>query len=532
MHKQLFTILICYLKKTEVIYNKSRLKLLLASHPENNSLYAMVDALDELNIENIVLRLSIDNLQANGFPAIVHTKEGDGETFVVFEEIIDDKVYYYNSKNERICIPLKKFADEWSGIALYVSQNEIQAELELTKSLSKACMVRRRAVLAILAGLTCMALWSFTVTWSITLCCLVSLCIAGLAVSILLNMHDFGESNRLLHKVCHLNRATNCNAVLMSPASKLFGWLSMSDIGLCYFTGSMLTLIFAGVAKKIDLIIPWLFVLALCSFPYTIFSLSYQKFKVTKWCPLCLGIISVLWAEITLAIINRSVFMFIDLSADLFFLFFACFTVPAIAWSYVKPLWKEYNRIQNYEYLYLSLKRTPDVIRAMLANGSEYNMHYQDNEIHLGKMNAPIHFTIIMNFNCKPCLEEWNVLKRLLTAYPDSLWVTLRFFGYNAPNTPFKELIDALTEICIKSGNEAFCIALSDWYEYNDFQKWKAKHLSDAPIEPKASSSKNAQWIKSSYINHTPTIFVGNRKTLLSLEDLENLLKEKSHLNI
>ena len=50
MHKQLYTILCCYFKKIEIYFNKSRLKLLLASHPENNSLYAMVDALDELNV--------------------------------------------------------------------------------------------------------------------------------------------------------------------------------------------------------------------------------------------------------------------------------------------------------------------------------------------------------------------------------------------------------------------------------------------------------------------------------------------------
>jgi hypothetical protein len=73
MNKDLYVILCYYLKKTGTSFDKNRLKQLLYSHPEHNSLYAMVDVLDELRLENIALRTDMHGLLANGFPVMVRT---------------------------------------------------------------------------------------------------------------------------------------------------------------------------------------------------------------------------------------------------------------------------------------------------------------------------------------------------------------------------------------------------------------------------------------------------------------------------
>ena len=246
---QLFNILCYYLKEAGITFNKRKLKQLLFTHPEQNSLYSMVDALDELNIENIALRLNMDNLIANNFPAIVHTGINRGK-FVVVENICEDKVFYYSVEAGHAVESLEEFSDKWSGIAFYAVQDEIQAELERKKSFKMGHLLHWRAAIAVVAGLACVISWSIAVPWSLNVLLFLSLSILGLVVSILLAMHEFGESNRLLHKVCHLNRLTNCNAVLKSPASKLFGWLSMSDIGLCYFVGGLFTLILSGITQN------------------------------------------------------------------------------------------------------------------------------------------------------------------------------------------------------------------------------------------------------------------------------------------
>ncbi len=462
MKTQLYTILCYYLKKTGVFFNKSRLKQLITSHPYHNSLYAMVDVLEELNLENVALRLDMKGLLANGFPVIVFTAKGERK-FIVVENIVKNEVHYYNAETGCSIESLDVFANKWTGIALYAAQDEIQAELERKKIAAEKHLLHWRTILSIMAGFACMVLWSVSITWTYTLISILSLCAFGLAVSILLAMHEFGESNRLLHKVCHLNRLTNCNEVLHSSAAKLFGWLSMSDIGLCYFVGSIFSLLLAGVVQHLDAATSWLLTLALFSFPYTLFSLSYQIFIVKKMCPLCLGVIGVLWAKIALAIFSWNGLTFTPISPVTVLSLLAGFALPIVAWAYVKPLWKEYIRIRNYEYNYLRLKRTPEVISAMLSMEPTHSMDFIPDEIHLGSVDAPMHITVAMSLFCKPCGDSWNVLNHWLATYPGLFWLTVRFSGYNSKNAKNTELIDALTGISIQSGNDAFRKALTDW---------------------------------------------------------------------
>jgi hypothetical protein len=525
MNRQLFDILCYYLNSTGIIYSQSKLKRLVATHPDKNSFYTIADVFDELHIQNATFRLDMNNLKANGFPAIVHTKENEG-TFIVINDIADGKIHYYHSKTGHAVTSSEEFAAIWSGYALYAAQDEIRLELENKKSSSSQRLLKWRAPLSVFAGLLCVGAWGFAAVWSVTSVCLFALCALGLLVSVLLTMHEFGEDNQLIHKVCHLNRMTNCNVVLGSSAAKLFGWLSMSDIGLCYFTGSALSLFFAGVTPYYYSVVSWLFVIALCSFPYTIFSLWYQLKKLKKVCPMCLMVIGVLWAEITLAISNWSSLQLFPVSFTTMFSLCAGFTLPIFTWTYVKPLWKEYFRVRNYEYLYLRLKRTPDVIRAMIAQKQPVEMNYSSDEIHLGKLDAPIHLTVVFSFFCKPCAEGWHVLNRLLSAYYDVLYVTVRFFGYHLLGENMNELIDALTEINNKSGNDAFRDALTGWFEDKDISIWKSKYFANKSASPQLSSEKNAYWIRENSIYGMPAVYVDDRELPFELEDLECLLRE------
>ena len=70
----------------------------------------MSDALDELDIENVTLRLDMDSLRANGFPAIGHIKEGGG-SFIVIEDIFDSKIHYYNAKIPLLFFRMKQLCN-------------------------------------------------------------------------------------------------------------------------------------------------------------------------------------------------------------------------------------------------------------------------------------------------------------------------------------------------------------------------------------------------------------------------------------
>lgn len=525
MNKQLYTLLCYYLKISNIFFNKRKLKQLITSHPDSESLYAMADTLDELNIENMALKTDMNGLLANGFPAIVFTIK-ERRKFIVIEDIAENQVYYYDAETGNSVESLEEFAEKWTGIALYAAQDETQAELEQKKTAAKKRLLQGRNILSVMAGVACLIIWSVSVTWSPFLIGLLSLCSFGLVVSIFLTIQEFGESNRLLHKVCHLNRVTNCNAVLQSAASKLFGWLSMSDIGLCYFSGSIFSLMLAGIGQQLEAVISWLMLLALCSFPYTLFSLSYQIFKVKKVCPMCLCVVGVLWAEIAFAIFSWKSLTFIPISPVTVFSLLVGFALPVIIWAYIKPIWNENTRIRNHEYNYLRLRRMPAVIRALLSTEPPYVMDFKSDEIHLGTIDAPLHITIVMSLFCKPCEDSWNTLSRWLAIYPGLYQFTVRFTGYGAHDTKNTELIGALTEIYIQSGEDAFCKALNDWNKDRDYQKWKAEYYVDKSVTHQTVSVETARWQQVIFIPSAPTVFVDNRIFRYELSDLEYLLKE------
>jgi uncharacterized membrane protein len=464
-------------------------------------------------------------LQTNGFPVIVFTVKEDRQ-FIVIDEIIENQVDYY-SETGRSVESLDEFLCKWTGIALYAVQDGIKAELELKKNASEKRLLRWRTLFAAIAGFSCMIAWCVSVIWSLNLIVLFTLCMAGVAVSILLTMHEFGESNRFLHKVCHLNRLTNCNAVLSSSAAKLFGWLSMSDIGLFFFMGSFFALILSGVTHNPDAAIPWLLALAFCSFPYTIFSLWYQTFKVKQYCPMCLGVISILWMETAFSIFRFNDLLFFPVSLSTVFILVTGFSLPIITWAYVKPLWKEYNRIRNYEYHYLRLKRSPEVLRAKHAAEPVRKMEFVTEDIHLGTSNAPMHITVVMSMYCQPCIDAWNLLIQWLTIYPGLFWLTVRFHSYTIQNNETKELIDGLTCIYMQSGKESFCDALTFWCAKRDFQNWKSKYYGANPIPPQQVSLKNAKWEHANFITAVPTVFVNDRIFPFEFEDIEYMLKDQ-----
>ena len=59
---------------------------------------------------------------------------------------------------------------------------------------------------------------------------------SGIVLSVLLILHEFEVHLAFTDKLCHLNKATNCNTVLHDKASKVFGWFGWADAGFVYFT--------------------------------------------------------------------------------------------------------------------------------------------------------------------------------------------------------------------------------------------------------------------------------------------------------
>ena len=153
-------------------------------------------------------------------------------------------------------------------------------------------------------------------------------------------------------------------------------------------------------------------------------------------------------------------------------------------------------------------------------------MELMPDEIHLGAVDAHIHITAVMSLHCMPCTNAWKTFSRWLTTYAGLFRLTLRFHNSHSQHVEMTELIDALTDIYMKSGNNVFCAALTNWYENKDLEQWKATYCTAIPITPHPTTEKIAQWVQANSISAVPAVFVGDRIFPLELSDLEYLMKE------
>ncbi len=98
-------------------------------------------------------------------------------------------------------------------------------------------------------------------------------------------------------RFCPKSPVFDCQRVIDSPAGTVFGLIHTADLGVLYFGGSLLVLVFTAFSPGFYYQVVWLGLLNLLTLPYTIFSVSYQAFKVGKWCALCLIVQAVFWME-------------------------------------------------------------------------------------------------------------------------------------------------------------------------------------------------------------------------------------------
>lgn len=98
-------------------------------------------------------------------------------------------------------------------------------------------------------------------------------------------------------RFCPTSPHFDCRRVIDSPAGKVFGVIHAADLGVLYFGGSLLVLVFTAFSPDFYFYVVLLGGLNLLTLPYTLFSVMYQAFKVGKWCALCLIVQAVFWLE-------------------------------------------------------------------------------------------------------------------------------------------------------------------------------------------------------------------------------------------
>jgi uncharacterized membrane protein len=344
---------------------------------------------------------------------------------------------------------------------------------------------------------------------------------AGLIISSLLVWYEIDKSNPILKKICTGLVKTNCDAVLNSKQSKIFNTVSWGEIGFYYYSGSLLTILFAPVGIYSIQALGWLAILAL---PYTVFSIYYQWKIVKEWCTLCLTVQFLLIINAIIISFSDTVLFPLEINGVTSFLILILFIIVPLLWYAIKPLAYKIQKSTNSSREYNRLKYNTEIFETLLLKQKSITAPLEGLGIDLGDPSASNLLVKVCNPYCGPCANAHPRIEELINQNTN-IKAKIIFTTKNDPShpayNPTRHLL-AIAEI----GNENMTRkALDDWYLANnkEYEQFSIKFPVNGDLQRQAEKMvKMDAWCAKMEINHTPTIFV-NGFQLPDAYDIEDL---------
>ena len=208
----------------------------------------------------------------------------------------------------------------------------------------------------------------------------------GVIVTALLLWYEIDKNNPLLQKVCTGITKGNCNAILTSKKSKVFSWLSWSEIGFFYFTGGLLLLLFGG--DNINNAIAILSLLNVLALPYILFSVYYQWQIAKQWCVLCLAVQTLLLLGGINILTNNFLTTFNKVSGSFIVTAAFIYLLPVLLWYAVKPSILRLQEAKNTKRQHLRIKFNSEIFETLLKKQKEIAISTDGLGIDIGNPQA------------------------------------------------------------------------------------------------------------------------------------------------
>jgi len=265
------------LKSMQVKVTNRTINTTLEQHPDYPSLLSIHDALPQFNIDALAIDADKARIAEFPLPFIAYTTTKGG-SFVTVYALDNNAVRYYNGSDaaNSVTTSLAEFNTIWTGKTLLAQAKPNAGEANYAQQQRKALLQHYQIPLLFIGLLLCGSVLGATafvnnhITIALPYSLLMLLHFAGIIVSSLLLWYEVDKTNTTLQKICTAGSKTNCNAILNSKQAKFLGWLSWSEIGFYYFTGSYLALLIIGIAA-----LPVLAILNFMALPYIVFNVSF-----------------------------------------------------------------------------------------------------------------------------------------------------------------------------------------------------------------------------------------------------------------
>jgi uncharacterized membrane protein len=334
-------------------------------------------------------------------PFIAHSDQGGGRLFFV-KEIQSNKVTFFVSEKKIETRDFEDFSRLLSGAVVLMQAKKESGEKGYKTKWQNELINKSLLPLGIISIITWI-IFNLSSRSNISglqtgylFPGLIATKITGLIASVFLVLHELKVHTPIADKICRFSSKTDCDTVLSSNASKLFGWINWADAGLIYFTGTLLFLSTATESSSL-----WILCLiSAFALPYPVFSVYYQWAKAKKWCPFCLLVQLVLIAEFILLF---PLIKTVSISVTNLLAITASFLVPASIWFIFKSRFTNLQQYTRIKYSYLSFKRNPQIFRYLLENNEYIEIATKQNSLILGNPDAYITIAAFLSLHCGPC---------------------------------------------------------------------------------------------------------------------------------
>lgn len=471
-----------------------KLRSISISNPTYPSLLSIIDTFKAFNCKAVAVKIEkIENLENLPLPFLCQTLNGDLMLAIRIER---GRVIFLPEKNKEETLTIEDFSKLWNGIVIYVENlNESEGNGKydftsvnfLTKNL--AYLIATILIIQLIGNLSfdTIPLFFFKV----------------IGFLICFTIITFENSSSALNRFCKSISNGNCDAVLTSKASKLFGVLPLSFIGLFYYSFTILLLLFNS-----EFTFTLCIILSFLSSIFIPFSIYYQKFKIKEWCILCLFVLLEIFMECVFILFFKlnSISGLLFTIDNLITLCNTAFISLIIVYAIIIILQHNKKR-SEVSKKYNILKYNDNVFYSLLKLGTKHDLDsLNDIGVFYGNHNSTNTLLMVCSPFCEPCAHSHNQLKQILANNLD-LRIQVIFFVPDDVNNPY----NIATSSLINSADNITNIYIEDWFKSDSNTKMEIveknkKNVFDNNVQEKIKIMN--EWCLENEVQFTPTFYL------------------------
>ena len=474
----------------------SELQRQFLSHPDVGTLSSITDTLTDFNVANQAAQIEAASLNQLTEPFIAFIKNQQIEQFVLVSFTQNNSFSIYNGKDETFTLSFNEFTKIFGGIIIAIDKHE--------KTSNNYTQVERFIIPSALIVSFCVILL-IQIPYEINTVLYAILMLAGFTFSALVFANTLGVKNDFLNRFCTISKSSSCNSVLQSDAAKINKYLSLTDVGIIYFSFQLISqLIFKQDNSS-------LYAIGIIAASFSFYSVYQQAFVIKKWCPLCLGVVVVLLLQGVIGIINFSTNAINTIQIiSLFFLLF----LTSIGWHYFKNIFIKSRKLYQTQIDLLSFKRNYHLFLPSYKSEIPVDSTKIDNEerIIIGDESAPVCITFITNPFCEACQKAHQLLTKLHGQYQDHIAIRLIFYvPYLNLNDPRTMIAGWLVEEYFNDRTKGIQY-IENWYRKPDIKAFDNLRLPMDIIKKQQYFLKShSDWCVEQSLTLTPLLLINNK---------------------